>query len=695
MCATSIRTCTASAPRALFLALPLVLLLAAGCPPGEGDPDGGGSDSGPAGSCQWDDSTDPGSAADLALATQVDGWLCPIEDEDWYRFTMAPGDHLVGVSLCMGDCQPDSLSPVEPTYAIHTREASGVPGNAVAAPPAEDVGGSLDIVHCMAPGDYFLVVRDQNDDAQDIRRPYHLTVTSAPDPDGSEPNDDAGAATALAANTPVNGNVACRGDSDWYRVNVPAGNVLRVQLQSEVATYQPTFRLEDASGNVVVTISNPAGALRATELDRLVAVTQPGDWYVVVSDDDGSEADPDVPYTLTVGLVPDNDPNEPNNHAGEPTDLAAQTCGAGWSPDIVLTGTFGAAGDNDWFRIPLSGCANGVIEAEVELNTGSLSNAEAWALQEEVQAAVSLIRPHVASPCSDHAQCVSLTKTCGDNYDCAGLFNSCMPDGFCAGSGSCLRDGQCGATVIQRQYSSSTPGTGAPPPNRAMISAPLFGDNYVYVKASDFQANGAAPDVTYTLRIRVRRDPDTHEPSNVYTHRIEQGDSSSLQLSRASGVPVHDCTVGDCCNSGNWVTGALSYEMDQDWYTYQHPCPASDCTLRFVYDVDPGPADTFVAIYRGSSLWFDRLIPLSGGTQGALVGAYGGDQAGDECFYAFRNHSSYGIQIRDLQNDGADWSSDQTYRFCIEKVSNVCEEPPCKIWTDPNDPTIDLGCGQP
>ena len=35
----------------------------------------------------------------------------------------------------------------------------------------------------------------------------------------------------------------------------------------------------------------------------------------------------------------------------------------------------------------------------------------------------------------------------------------------------------------------------------------------------------------------------------------------------------------------------ISYEYDQDWYVYAHPCPGEDCTVRILYQVDAGPVD--------------------------------------------------------------------------------------------------------
>ena len=87
-------------------------------------------------------------------------------------------------------------------------------------------------------------------------------------------------------------------------------------------------------------------------------------------------------------------------------------------------------------------------------------------------------------------------------------------------------------------------------------------------------------------------------------------------------------------------------------------------------------------IYNGTRAFFTR--ELSPGASGS----FGGVGAGaEECFYAYFEHGGYNLLVRDLTADASDWSSDQRYRFCVEKVSNTCEAP-CMDYGE-------TGCGQP
>lgn len=694
MSVLSTRNSTAAVRSSLVL---LLALLLGGCSPANPKGDGGTGDGGTGTNCLWDEFDDPASAAPLTFDQVIDGWFCPIEDEDWYSFETGPDDHLLTVKLCMGTCEPDVISPVQPTYAVFTREADGSAGTVVAVPPSVEVGAGLELVHCIAPGSHYIAVRDQNDDAQDIRREYHLTVSSAVDPDQTEPNDDALTAIAATPGTAQTGTIACRGDQDWYEVTLAAGQLIRVALTSPIANYQPTVKLIDSTGQVLFTETNPRGKIQDTALDRY-AGPGAGTYHVVVSDDDGLDADTVVEYSLLIEVVVDNDPNEPNDEPSEAVGLTTMTCGASWSAYQTYTGTFAVVGDQDWFRVPLSGCNNGLLEAEITLDYGSLSDADAWTLQSQLQASIGWIRGHGPSACVDHTTCGRLNKGCSDGFGCAGFSNQCLSDGFCQGSSFCLNEGVCGAIMAQRQYQSRQVGGGPPPVNRALVAVPLLGDAYGYVRVSDFQSNASSPDVSYTLRIRTRQDPDTGERNNVYTPLITIDDSTSLQTAQATPIQVYDCTAGNCCTGSTWTTGNVGYQMDQDWFRYQHPCPGTDCTLRLVYQLDAGPVDLYFNIYRGSTLWYDSITPRTTGTdvtQSAYSGAYGGTAGAADCFYAFAGHTGspfyYHVSVKDHSSDAVDWDSDQTYRFCVEKVSNVCSEPPCEIHVAPDPP----GCGPP
>ncbi|MEZ4268334.1 MAG: PPC domain-containing protein [Myxococcota bacterium] len=649
--------------------------------------------------CSFDESSDPASSAPLTLSAETEGFLCPVEDEDWYAFEMAPGDHLLRVQLEMkGD-----LSPVEPSYAVWSVDGAGAPDRVVAEPPPEFLGGALDVVHCVAPGRHLLVVRDDGADAQDLRRAYGLKVTSSKDPDAAEPNDDSAGATPVGA-TPASGAIACRGDEDWFSVEVAAGEFLRLRLAAPAGGLQLTLSLRDAAGELLLRETNLGGTVKATAVDRFAVVPGAGTYYVVLSDDDGEDADPAVGYQLTVDRVADSDPNEPNHHPSVATALAPSTtpCGDDWSPMLERVGSIAAEGDADWYVLPVNGCDGGIIEATAAFITTPLSPAAAWTLQQNVQASLTLVRSDLKTACKVDADCQRLSsRPCGDDWDCAGYGNTCLAEGLCAGAAVCLPTKNCGANVLERHHqSSSIPADTStpPPPNEAKIAAPLGPGQFLWLRVADFQANGADATVSYRLRVRVRKDTDTHEPSNVYATSLLSEFPVGLHQQLATSIPVHRCIQpvlerdppADCCDDTSWIEGSLAYENDLDFYRYSHPCPGEDCMLRVRFQIDPGPVDAVMSVYREKSLWYDTLnVTSEEPAQPALDKSFGGISAGSSCFYSYQGHTgdpfSYYLMVRDLA-DVREWSADQRYRVCVEKVADGCLAP-CKLYPD--------GCGQP
>lgn len=690
MRASSMRKSTAFGPERARALLPFIgcfLLLVAGCKEKE-EPEELVDEQ----RCEKDDSEGADTAVELAAGEEVEGYLCPRLDEDWYALTMGADDRLLEVSLQM----TNPRAPVEPTYAVWTAGTDRSAGGVAAEPPSEavGVGAVIDEVHCLQPGDYYLSVRDQGNDAQDIRNRYRLQIAFMPEPDEEESNDEAGEATALEAGQSQQGFIACGGDQDWYSVTIAQGEVLQVRLESEPAEYQPLLRILGPEGDPIAEAGNPASSVEATAIDIYQVVPAAGVYYLVVTDDDDLQSDPTVPYSITVDTIRDEDANEPNNHPREATALSdsAVACAGEWSIDFEASGTIGSPGDTDWFRLPMTGCGRAVIEAELVFDNSGRSDQEAWDLQSEVQASIALVRSHTRTPCSEDTSCQSLNINCDQGeehaeWQCQGFFNACGGDGLCVGASVCLPDGTCGANQTERHYRmAAVPDsiTGPPPPHEVVLSAPVFGGENLYLRVADYQSDGGDPAAVYTLRVRIRTEPDANDrgtPNNLYGNTLT---TLNLELAmdqsreRAVAVPVHDCTAADCCDAATWTEGNISYQNDFDLFVYDHPCPGEDCSLKLYHRVDDGPVQHGLYLFQGSWLWFTFAIE-------------GSDTFGnDECLYAFQGHESpYYILIRDYLGEdepaqeqvgiATRWSADQGYAFCIEKYSNQCEVPPCRL----------------
>ena len=67
----------------------------------------------------------------------------------------------------------------------------------------------------------------------------------------------------------------------------------------------------------------------------------------------------------------------------------------------------------------------------------------------------------------------------------------------------------------------------------------------------------------------------------------------------------------------------------------------------------------------------------------------------NQCFYAWHAHGgNYTLSVRDLRPT-RDWSTEQKYRFCVEKAGNGCFEPPCKDMPERENQTSPAGCSVP
>ena len=295
-------------------------------------------------------------------------------------------------------------------------------------------------------------------------------------------------------------------------------------------------------------MANAAAAREETDLEDTIALEETGTYFLKVSDSSGRNTDIDTEYTVSFQLEQDQDPNEPNDEPLNATQIGESICGDAWTDWVEFEGTFGTGGDVDWFKLPLSGCDPGLLEAEIVYDTAGLSEDTL----RSIQASIAMVRLHAESPaegpCENDEACRQLNKRCESPWDCAGYGHNCN-GGRCAGVGACMAEGQCGALQVQRKYE---PGAARdpsddPPPHAARIIAPIFGDDLLYLRVSDFGGDGFAPDNFYRLRVRTRREPDKHEPSNVYMNTLTRsGQPTGINLSlarRNNVVPVHLCGV--------------------------------------------------------------------------------------------------------------------------------------------------------
>lgn len=621
--------------------------------------------------CMQDLSIGPDTAEALMTGTDAMGFLCPEVDEDWYRFEVPAAEPILRIELNIDNAR----SPVEATYSIASVDT---PDMAVATPDGDalEPGADLSDIHCVGAGTYNLVVRDQGTDAEDIRNPYTVRLTTLAEPDTLEPNNTAETATPIGMGMPTSGFVSCIGDEDFYQFDVGARDAVRLTLEAAELGYEPSLTVFDSAGDIVIMRDNPRGGFAETAIS-FERQLEAGTYTVRIADDDGTAGNPEVPYTLTIGIFEDPDTNEPNDDPDEATDLGSLPCGGGWSDYAINTGgALVTAADNDWFEVDVN-CRGGIIEAEAVLDTTGLSDADAWALQQRVQMSVTIVRDVPGDACSEDDDCTVLqTQTCEENIDCAGFLEACQREGLCGGARECLPNNLCGANQTFRAYAQQSvpdPITEPPPPNRAIASAPILSTGNVWIRVADFQSNGGDTRARYTLRVRVRQDPDSYEADNIYTNE-------PLLTEPVETVPstyvVHDCTAGDCCGPGTFTTAHVGYDGDRDYFRGMHPCVGMNCMLRLHYEVGAGDVSALIRLTTSRGPWFDALV---GSGSSGTIGDVGRPTGEGECIVADADHDETPFDLEIFHFDDEDmepgWDPDQDIRFCLEVTSNACVEP--------------------
>lgn len=652
-----------------------------------GDNSGTDSDTWGEGACPWDDDDTKDKAGELALNQELEGYLCPTADQDWYSFTVPSGSDLLSVSLILDA----PVSPLDLTYAVWPTSGS-TPLTGALASEAATAGKPLMITHGLAAGDYLLQIKDRADDSMDTHHAYKLALSTAKDADTAEPNNDAATASTSTSSAAY---ISYRGDEDWYRVDLPIRGLVTVELTMEPGGIEPAFDIVDSAGELLATGANAAGQREATALYHVASVGQSGAFYVIVRDDNGLDFDATTPYSLTLTIGQDPDQNEPNNVAAQATSLGSATCGGSFGAPLTQQGYLGSTGDADWYKVELSGCANGVVAAELAFSGAGVPD--------DLQAALRFFRPVTEVSCTQDQDCAALPNTCDKNIDCATLGNTCLAQGVCAGGGFCLPQGVCGALLVansarEKIKNPSNIQEEIINPNRHKVSlaAPAFGLSQLYISVEDFQGDTFSLTNPYTLTVRAGTDPDIRETFSTYTAGREGNEERSLLLATASPIVIHDCSNGDCCGAGTWIEGSVSFTFDSDWYWFANPCPDLNCMLRFHYDLDTGPVDHLFELYHSKELYFDSMSGTPDNLQSsqpAKAGSYGGVGASEECLYVSLKHGGadtrFTVAVADTiwvakgrENDGVyDYSLDQKYRFCVEKLQDGCVEP-CEIYQE-------------
>ena len=272
------------------------------------------------------------SAAALPIVNQIAGALSGGTDADWFRIE-APHD---GVMTFVFEGYPGEGKAYPAVSAVLHRED----GTSSSAEWRLDAGRAEWPVK---RGVQWLELKFKNGGETAVV-PYTLTTGFTMAADAYEPNDAQAFARQLEltdGKLSVTGTFHQQGDQDWFAVTIGQTGDLKLSLAVDTMRIDPALLIKPDRGAEERIDDFGEGVT-----ERANIPVTPGRYLIRVRDASSPSAHPAVgTYTLTLELERKHeDPNEPNDRIYTATPL---------SPGTEYRGVFGAAGDEDWFRLTL------------------------------------------------------------------------------------------------------------------------------------------------------------------------------------------------------------------------------------------------------------------------------------------------------------------------------------------------------
>jgi len=653
------------------------------------------------GACVADLSTGPESATPLALDSKAVGMVCPPGDQDFYAVQVGAGMNLLDVDLAYPAFNKVSLRAV-------LYQADGVTEvpNGLASDSNTSDGKSAVVTTFSVPKPdaYLLRVDDAKGTGADNVNSYVLQVSAAADPDTHEPNDSAAQAKPADGQP---GFFSSAGDVDVYSVTLaPTDGLLKLVVSNPLAAKaEIDYEVADSAGKLLGTGQVPPAA---TPLDLTQAAPATGTLFVSFHYPTGSAPDrqPEAGYTVTLAGLPETDANEipiRNDTPATATCLAGagSPCAATFASSLVSfktqTGSIGSRGDRDLFFFRAT-AAPAVVEAVLRIPSTPMD------------IALDVLEPDLATPCTKDSDCKVLAGSCQTDDDCE-LSHHCVAAsaGACAtttcrqclGAGLCLAlpdnpgKSACGVTLYTVRDADGT-ATGSDGLNLLRTAQPVFNVGPVYLVVHDSEDNQYDRAASYTLDVRVAPEPDPMDNSTDPAARNNYYNPYPLQTTNLEPNQARAKDINAQITAGTSVSGYISYQSDEDWFWFNHPCPGKDCGLVFEW-VQPGPSAVRpVFMMRRSDLVLHESWTYSGTmpTTAPITDNFG-DGDCTECSFASAKHVAssatdaaspaapykYYLQVRDAGADDWDFSTDGRYQFRLKTVTPGC---PASCSEDPS-----------
>jgi hypothetical protein len=701
--------------RAMFVIAPLTITLACGDDSGKTDDGGGpGKDVPISTTCPKgvDTSTDIDSAIALTRDQEQDEYICPKGDKDYYTVEVGAGEALLNIKL-----RPTSpISTVQLSYRLIQKDGQGEKAVGSSTPGL----GQFDALHCLAPGSYYVIVEDEGNDALDGDNAYKIAFTGIADKDANEPNNDQ--ASAVAVSGPATGYISCVGDVDYYKITTKQNELLKINLSTAKTTIVDLkYTLYDSKGDPIADEHVADGSKKPTTLETIYALPGAGTYYVKVEDyatdkqgqeTTGDDNDAETPYTLTLTPQAEQDPQDigtRNDHPKTATKLGTTTgnesCASPFTKTI--TGRIGSLADIDTFEInlPASVTATNPQVMQVELAFNGAT---------KVDPSIEMLRSDATTSCQEDRCCAVLGAghtSCSDSFACSANSFSCVTRGTsfcsncvtnpepgcaqnraCAGAVLCLANSTCAYTRWIRQKTDGA---------RIKTAHPINQGGTVYLRVADLAGDEYDPNTTYTLTVKICKDPDPREPDNgyfphlnIYSNKkpepfpgytenqinsyFRKQDNSALSKAPTVTIPASGWSAS--------TEGYLSYEHDVDYVKLTNPCHGAVCMLEADYSVSGGCTKSEMS----NGVKYHFTVYKSGGIGGLgddfprpLVanpsGTFGYNGSSGPCAMLLRPGMASTLILRVDQPNHNDWDFDCKYSVRFRVSHTGCPEPPCKV----------------
>jgi hypothetical protein len=683
-------------------AVALALILLTGLVGCKSSSHAGSGDGGAGGSCATQVASTSGTATPLTSAQSVQNKICFEGSSNWYVINVPSGNTLLDVAA---GYPTNSNTPVNLDVKVFykTNSTTLTQVQDLVASSQSDAGSNSiqTTLQVLQSGAYYLQVADHTNVNFDATNAYTLSAGYAVDPDTHEPNDTI--ADAKPSDTKP-GYLAYLGDLDIFTTSVASTtDLLNLSITNpKTAPASINYIIASAAGTV---LSSGSASPQDQPTTTLVTVAASGAYYVTLSYPTGTIPNRTATGAYQLSFTSVKNPDTLNNHT-----LATAVCpGGGTGPcNMAFSGSIvnlpavssyiSVQGQRDFYRVDVTSGAALVLQINLTASSST-----------SVKYAVDLLTADPNSACQADTDCTAINLPCATtdvdgsianvSGDCE-LSHQCLQSGpykFCSGGSSCQlcagaslcipnASGGGGLCAIPQYLSSFSP-MGTPVGGSTVYTAqPLFSNGTYYLNVHDVNYGNVDLTNPYTLNLVMAPEPDPNDQSTVAAQRNNFYNPYPSSMSDESPNRSRAKDITAEVTAGQPVTGYISYQGDDDWYSFQHPCPGKDCALSITW-TQPGPSPVQVAFFMldNDLNTVHESFAYSAGATTALMNPVMSsfdNQDCTKCSFASSTQTNgdggppyiYYMRVTDRTEKHWDFSSVNTgeYSFTITKGADTC-----------------------